>query len=127
MSLLIDIAQQRQQVAAGKIARGEAEVAAKQEELSAVSRERDRKSRLAESLASQNAAAGAKGIAAFEGSPLAILEEDIRREQVATERDVFQTKLRADVARTRGLIAERQTRAGANIGLIRAVAGKSGG
>lgn len=121
MSLLIDIAQQRQTVAAGKIARGEAEVAAKQEELSAVSRERDRKSRLAEALASQNAAAGAKGIAAFEGSPLTILQEDIRQEEVATQRDIFQSQLAAGATRTRGLIAEKQTRAGANIGLIRAV------
>lgn len=121
MSLLIDIAQQRQRVAAGKIARGEAEVAAQQEELSAVSREKDRKSRLADALASQNAAAGAKGIAAFEGSPLTILEEDIRREQEATQRDIFQSQLTTSVTRARGVVAEKQIRAGANIGLIRAV------
>lgn len=120
MSLLIDIAQQRLRVSAGKIARGEAEVAAKQEELSAISREKDRKSRLADALASQNASAGARGVT-FEGSPLTILEEDIRREQEATQRDVFQSQLSASITRQRGVISEKQTRAAANIGLIRAL------
>lgn len=120
MSLLIDIAQQRQRVVAGKIARREAEVGAQQEELSAISRETDRKERLADALASQNASAGASGIT-FEGSPFTILQEDIRREQVATRRDIFQSQLSASITRQRGLVAEKQGRAAANIGLIRAI------
>jgi len=106
------------QRAGGKIARGQAEVAAKAEEAAGVSREADRKERLIEALASQNAAAGAGGIAAFEGSPLSVMKEDIRREAKATERDVFQTRLRAMTLRARGKIAERQAKTSAAIGLI---------
>ena len=125
MGIFIDVLQQRQGVAAGKIARGEAEVAAKQEELSAIAREGDRKERLAEALASQNAAAGAGGVAAFEGSPLTILQEDIRKEEKATQRDVFQTQLRAATLRAGGKIAAKQARASANIGLLRSVEEKA--
>jgi len=71
----------------------QAEVAASQQDLQVTQREADRKDRLANSLATQNALAGAKGIAAFEGSPLTILEDSIERERVATERDVFSTEL----------------------------------
>lgn len=105
----------------GKIARGEAEVAAKAEEAAGVSREADRKERLAQALASQNAAAGASGIAAFEGSPLSVMGEDIRKESQATGRDEFQTKLRSMTLRAQGKIAERQAKTAANIGLITAV------
>lgn len=119
MSLGVSLLQQRQQVAAGKIQRMEANVMAEQEGLAAVSRERDRKARLADALASQNAAAGAKGIAAFEGSPLTILNEDIRREQVATERDKFMSQLSQMTTRARGVIAAKQGRSAGNIGLIR--------
>ncbi len=118
MGTLADVASFGLQRAQGDIARGEAEVAAKSEEAAGVSREADRKARLAEALASQNAAAGAGGIAAFEGSPLSIMQEDIRRESVATERDVFQTRLRAMTLRARGKIAQKQARTGATIGLI---------
>lgn len=111
--------------AQGKIARGEAEVAAKAEEAAGVSREADRKERLAEALASQNAAAGAGGIAAFEGSPLSVMKEDIRRESKATGRDVFQTKLRAMTLRAQGKIAERQAKTAANIGLITSIEDKA--
>ena len=77
----------------GDALRREAETAAKQEELAATQREADRKAKLGEAMASQNAAAGAKNIKAFEGSPLTILQEDIRREEVATERDKFGSQL----------------------------------
>lgn len=81
-------------MSAGKIAGLEAETQAKQEEVAVIQREADRKSRLADALASQIASAGAKGIAAFEGSPLTIMMEDSRREKVATGRD----KLMSDIA-----------------------------
>lgn len=119
MSLGISLLQQRAQVASGKIQRMEAGVAAKQEELASISRERDRKSRLADALASQNAAAGAKGIAAFEGSPLTILNEDIRREGVATERDLFLSQMAQFTTLARGRIAAKQGRTAGNIGLLR--------
>lgn len=83
----------RQAKVAGQALKDEADIAAKQAEVGVIQREADRKGRLIEALASQNAAAGAKGIAAFEGSPLTIMQEDIRREEVATERDKFSTDL----------------------------------
>lgn len=121
MGVLLDVASFGMQRSQGKIARGEAEVAAKAEEAAGVSLEADRKERLAQALASQNAAAGASGIAAFEGSPLSVMSEDIRRESQATGRDEFQTKLRSMTLRAQGKIAERQAKTAANIGLITAV------
>jgi hypothetical protein len=84
-----------QQRAAGQVQAEEFEILAKQEELGAVQREADRKRRLSEALSTQVASAGARGIAAFEGSPLTILKEDIRTERTATQRDKFQTRLSA--------------------------------
>lgn len=118
-SAVAALASARQQRHAGQIARGEAEVAAKAEEVAAVQREADRKSRLADALASQNASFAASNVAAFEGSPLAVMREDIRREELATQRDKFQTQLGAMTKRARGLITERQAKTGSNIGLIR--------
>ena len=80
---------------------GQAEVAAKTEELRLVQREADRKDRLASALATQNAMAGAKGIAAFEGSPLTVLEDSIQRGQTASQRDRFSTEL--------GVLAQRSS------------------
>lgn len=118
MGVALDVAKFGMQRAQGDIARVEAETQAKAEEAAGVAREADRKQRLAEALASQNAAAGAKGIAAFEGSPLTIMKEDMRREAKATERDIFQTRLAAKTLRARGKIAQRQAKTGATIGLI---------
>jgi len=118
MGVLLDFAGFGLEKAKGKIAARESEVAAKAEEAAGVSREADRKERLIEALASQNATAGASGIAAFEGSPLSVMKEDTRREAKATERDEFQTKLKALTLRTRGKVAERQAKTGATIGLL---------
>ncbi len=73
---------------AATAARQEGEFAAKQENLAAVQREADRKERLARAMASQTASAGSRGVAVFEGSPLSVLQEDVRREEEATERDI---------------------------------------
>jgi hypothetical protein len=124
MGIVSDIASFGLQRAQGDIARGESEVQAKAEEAAGVSREADRKGRLAEALASQNASAGASGIAAFEGSPLSVMKEDILREKTATQRDKFQTKLNIMTLKARGKIAQRQAKTGANIGLITAVEDK---
>lgn len=115
-SSLLSFSQTR---AAGDIARGDSKVQAKQTELAATAREVDRKDRLASALASQNARAGAAGIAAFEGSPLTILQADIEREEVATERDIFSTELEAFTQRSRGSIAQKQSRAQAFTGLLK--------
>ncbi len=107
---------------AAKTAEEEGKLAAKSEELGATQREADRKAKLASALASQTASTGARGIAAFEGSPLSILEEDIRREGVATQRDIFESRLGALTARARGTIAGKQLRTKATIGLLTDIA-----
>ncbi len=110
MGTVLDVATLAMTVEQGKSARREAETQALAEEAAGVSREADRKERLAMALASQNAAAGSAGVAAFEGSPLTILKEDIKREQKATGRDIFQTQLAAKTLRARGKIAEKQAK-----------------
>lgn len=132
ITVVTGAAQAKQTRAAGRIAAGEAEVAAKQEELGAIQRETDRKEKLIQALASQSATAGAGGVFGFEGSPLTILKEDISREERATERDVFQAKLAAMTTRARGKIAKTQASTQANIGLLKTAgsaisAGSTGG
>ena len=105
-----------QRAAAGDVGR-QSELEAQQEELGAVQREADRKQRLVSALASQIASAGTKNISAFEGSPLTILEADIEKEETATERDIFQTKLAALTKRTQGRLKRSMLRSGADIEL----------
>lgn len=112
MGVLTDVITLGGSIEQGKAMQREAETAALAEEAAGVSREADRKARLAQALASQNAAAGAAGIAAFEGSPLSIMQEDIKAAGEATQRDVFQTNLAARTLRARGKIAKRQARTG---------------
>lgn len=108
--LAVAAVQISQQKAQADIALGESKVAAEQEDLGAKQREADRKERLAIALASQNAAAGARGVAAFEGSPLTIMKEDISREKTATERDVFSSKLASLTAKSRGEVTSKSLR-----------------
>ena len=114
MAVAIPIAtaaiQMSQQKAQTDIAVGESNLQAEQQELGAKQREADRKERLAVALASQNAMAGAGGIAAFEGSPLTIMKEDVRREKQATARDVFSTQLETMTTRARAKVAKQSAR-----------------
>ena len=112
---LLQFAQTRE---AGKIQEIEAKTMAKHEELAVVQREADRKEALARAMASQNAAAGAKNIAAFEGSPLTILQADIEAERVATERDITQSQIAQLATRARGTIAKRQASLMSAVNLI---------
>ena len=112
---LLQFSEQR---SAARIQEREGKIAAQQEEVAAIQRESDRKGRLATALASQSAAAGAKGVLPFEGSPLTILSEDIRREEVATQRDVFQSGLASLTARSRGKVRASATRRRAAVGLL---------
>lgn len=100
------------------IEEGQAEVAAKTEELRLVQREADRKDRLASALATQNAMAGAKGIAAFEGSPLTILEDSIQRGETASERDRFSTELGVLAQRSGARIKRKFQGINARLGLL---------
>jgi hypothetical protein len=108
----------KQKQDAGAIAKMEAETGARSEELAAIQREGDRKGRLSQALATQTAGAGASGISAFEGSPLSVLQESIRNEETATQRDTFQSRLEALTTRTRGKVSKKQAGASAKIGLI---------
>lgn len=117
-SAVSSIAQFGLQRTAAEGIKGEASLAAKAEELAATSREADRKSSLAVALASQIAESGAKGVSAFEGSPLTIIEADIKAEAGATQRDIFQTRISALTKREKGKIQSRQIKTGANIGLL---------
>jgi hypothetical protein len=103
---------------AGRILEREAELEGEQAELGAIQREADRKERLAEALASQNAEAGAKGIRAFEGSPLTILEQDIRKEKTATERDRFLSTLGSLSGRFRAKTGASSLKQQAGISLL---------
>ncbi|MFQ6609432.1 MAG: hypothetical protein ACE5D7_01400 [Fidelibacterota bacterium] len=109
------------QRAAGGITERQSEIEAKQEELGAIQREADRKGRLSSALATQIASAGTKSIAAFEGSPLRILQADIEAEEVATERDIFSTRLAALTKRTRGKTQRSLIEAGADIGALKSI------
>ena len=104
---LIAVGQSQQ--AAG-IQRSESELSAKSMKLAGTQREADRKERLAMALASQNAASGASGISGFEGSPLTIMEADIKRGETAGERDRFNTTLGALTTQARGRAAASGTR-----------------
>jgi len=107
------------QAQAGKAAANEAELSAQTAELAATQREGDRKSRLAEAMATANAQAGAAGIRAFEGSPLTILQQSIENEQTATERDAFNTRISAFTTRARGRSARTGSQLQAGSSLIR--------
>lgn len=107
-----------QQYGAGQQFKAEADIQAKSEEVGAIQREADRKADLARAMASQTASAGARGIAAFEGSPLAVLQEDIRREEVATERDLFNSKMSQMTIKARGKAKAKQATIGAFTTLI---------
>lgn len=104
----------------------EGKIAGKQKELEATQREADRKLRLSEALASQNAEAGSKGIKAFEGSPLTILQEDIRREETATQRDRFGTELSNLSTRFRSRAGAGALRSQAQLSMLQAVATAAG-
>ena len=114
-----------QQQQAGKIKRYESEVDAAQIETAASQREADRRDALASAVSSQSAFAGASGIS-FEGSPLAVLEEDLRLADEGSERDALMARLGASSKIRRGKAAEATAKANAQIGLLRTGADLAG-
>ena len=103
---------------AGEIAELEAKTEAKQIETQAAQREADRKERLARAVSSQVARGGTTGIA-FEGSPLSVLAEDVRREKIASQRDTLMAQIGQQSARARGKVAKSQARGQAILGLLK--------
>lgn len=103
---------------AASAAERQGEVEAQAEEIAATQRESDRKERLAEAMASQTASAGGRGVLAFEGSPLAVLNEDMRKEEVATDRDAFNARISGLGSKIRGSNLGGQLRTQAKIGLL---------
>ena len=106
------------QIKAGRDRARAAEQTALIQETAATQREADRKEALAKAMATANAQAGASGIAAFEGSPLTILQQSIENEQTATERDLFNTRISALTTRSRGRSAQTSAQIGAATSLI---------
>ena len=106
------------QASAGRKKVQEAEVSAQIEEVAATQREADRKDALASALATANARTGTSGIL-FEGSPLTVLQETIRREETDTERDRFNTRISALTTRARGQTARGQAQLGAASSLLK--------
>ena len=106
------------QLSAGRTAARESELTAQTQELGATQREGDRKERLARAMATANAQAGASGIAAFEGSPLTILQQSIENEETATERDSFNARISALTTRARGRSARSTSQLGATTTLL---------
>ena len=107
------------QIKAGKAAASEAEITARTQELAGTQREADRKNRLAEALATANAQSAAAGIKAFEGSPLTIMQEGIKSEETATERDAFNTRLSALTTRSKGQNAKSASKISALTSLMK--------
>jgi len=103
-----DLIQGYSAMKAGKQKAYDLEMETKQDEIATIQRESDRKRSLAEALASQNAMAGMKNIAAFEGSPLSIMEEDRTKEKKGTSRDQFEARIRKRVRRSQGKNAKMQ-------------------
>lgn len=107
-----------QQASAGKIKEIESKTQAKQIETEAAQREADRKERLARAVSTQMARGGASG-ASFEGSPLSVIEESQRREEVATGRDELMASVGALRQKTKGKVASSQAKAGALTSLLK--------
>jgi hypothetical protein len=93
---------------AGKAAQIQHNEQAKQEEMAARDREIERRRRLVQSLASQNAEAGAMGIDPTTGSRRAITLEDQRRSQMDSLTDRAMTGRRALMLRSAGRNARSQ-------------------
>ena len=93
---------------AGKQAQREAEFNASLEETAAIQRETDSKQRLLEAMTTANAQSASSGIAAFEGSPLTILQQSIDNESEASDRDQFNARISALGLRARGSSARSQ-------------------
>lgn len=72
-------------------------IQAEMENVAALQRETDRKMELARSIGSIRAGAGAAGITG-EGSPLTLIQENIKAEKRDTERDAFMTRVRSQSA-----------------------------
>lgn len=94
---------------AGKTQKGEYDLEAKQIELGATQREADRKERLSRALGTMSARSSANGVSGFEGSPMAVMQEESRLADVAQERDAFMSQLQSMTAKARG----RQVKSGA--------------
>lgn len=108
-----------QQQQAASMARKEGKLAQQAEDVAATQRESDRKARLADAISTQVAMSGARGVSAFEGSPLSVMRESRRREALATDRDRFNAKIAGLSARYRSEATAGQIRGQAAVGLLK--------
>ena len=117
---------------AASLASREGDMAAEMEDIAAMQRETDRKLDLARAVSSTRAKASGSGILTNVGSPLSVIEEQIRQEKTDTERDKFNTKIAAQSARYSAAAKSGQIRGAAGLRLLQsaesaAVTAGSGG
>ena len=105
----------------------EAKVANAQEDAARAAREADRQEELAAAISSQRASAAGRGISAIEGSPLAIMNEDVRRAKQAKQRDDFSTDVTKMANTFRAKSKASTIRTKANIGLLKSAKDRAGG
>lgn len=67
-------------------------IQAEMEDVAVMQRESDRKADLLRAISSQRARASGAGIT-MEGSPLSVIQEQIRQERTDTQRDLFNTQI----------------------------------
>lgn len=106
---------------AGEAAKQEGKLAAKQIDVGVTAREADRKEQLARAMATTIAQSGAKGVSAFEGSPVSVISEGLRLEGQASERDKFTSDLQKLTAKARGRVAKQSIRAQSSANLFSAL------
>lgn len=105
---------------AGELGKKEAQVQSKALGLELTQREADRKENLSRQLASVIATSGAKGVSAFEGSPLSVLRQVSRETDISSERDKFNTQLQQLTAKQRAKMNKQMGRASGIAGLVSA-------
>lgn len=123
----MDVIAYNQQRQAASMASQEGKLAQQAENMGATQRETDRKSRLADAISMQVASASGRGVSAFSGSPLAVINDSIRREQRATDTDKFNSKIAGLTARYKGEAAAGQIRGQAAVGLLKSIESKAAG
>ena len=95
---MLDIAAYKQAQNQASIVKQEGQLAAAQEDVAITAMEADRKMALADALASQRASAAGRGVSAFEGSPITVIDETARRSEIEGERNRFSSKIAKQAA-----------------------------
>lgn len=104
-----------------KTIRAEENLNARQEDARITAEEADRKTMLADALASQAASAAGRGVSAFEGSPLTVMAETSRRSDAEGERNRFSSKTSKQAGLYKARSKAGQVKSKARLSLIKGV------